>query len=113
MIKKKSHWWWLTIFAHPYTSTAIYPNIYLTRSFDSEPKEVQDYLLRHEKIHLEQQKKVGVLKYHLLYVFVLPLFWNPWRFEWELEAYVNAGMDEETALSYVRSWTYGWLLNRK
>ncbi len=112
MIKQKSHWWWLTIFAHPYTSTTICPHIYLTRSYHLQEKEVQEYLILHENVHLKQQKETGLLKFLFLYIFVFPLFWNPYRYKWELEAYQKAGMKKETAKKYTKAWNYGFLLNK-
>jgi len=43
-------------------------------------------LLLHESAHLEQQRRwviyglgIGLLAWYLLYLFALPVGWNPWR----------------------------------
>jgi hypothetical protein len=51
--------------------------------------------LKHENIHYNQQKKwakwglylPGLLAWFALYLLVLPVGWNPFRYKWESEAY--------------------------
>jgi hypothetical protein len=73
---------------------------------------VKKRILKHEEIHLVQQKKTGKWKYLLLYLFVLPLFWNKYRLEWEYEAYIKSGTSEEETKKYLKKWNYGWLMNK-
>ena len=112
MIKQKSHWWWFTLFAHPYTSTTIYPHIYLTRDYHLKEKKVQVFLIKHENVHLEQQKENGLIKFLFLYIFAFPILWNPYRYKWELEAYQKAGMGKENAKKHIKTWNYGFLLHK-
>ena len=60
-------------------------------------------ILRHEQVHLAQQRRwtlyglgIGLLMWHFLYLFCLPVGWNPWRRRWETEAYKKAnGLKQE------------------
>lgn len=107
--KHKSWIWWLTWpFAHPTSNmfTLIGNTLYIPRNH-----EISDSLIRHENIHVEQIKREGLLKYYFLYLFCLPLFYNPWRKKWELEAYINGSkITEQMALEKIRKVSYGWLL---
>jgi hypothetical protein len=112
VIKEKSWIWWLTIFASPKVHTTIYPNIYVAKRFNSWPKKLRERIIRHEKVHLRQQQEIGLLKYLFLYIFVLPVLWNPWRYQWEMEAYMNgSGYSIEKAKEYCKGWNYGFLIN--
>ena len=108
MIKQKSWLWNLTIFANTKTTTTFFPNIYLSKNFYSLPKSHQSKLLNHEKIHLKQQKN-GLLKFLFLYLFCLPFFYNPWRYNWEYEAYTKSGTSKKRTKQLLSSWHYGWL----
>ena len=108
MIKQKSWLWCLTIFAHPKTTTTIYPNIYISKNFYRLPKVSQQRILIHENIHLQQQKN-QLLKYLFLYIFIFPLFYNPWRYKWEYEAYTKSGTSVKQTKKYLSSWQYGFL----
>lgn len=53
---------------------------------------------RHEAVHLEQHRRwfvyglgVGLLLWFALYLFALPVGWNPWRRKWETEAMRKEG----------------------
>ncbi len=111
-IKEKSWIWWLTIFANPQVHTTIYPHIYVVKGFDAWPEELKKRIIVHEKVHLRQQFEVGIVKYLFLYLFVLPLFWNPWRYDWEFEAYTSSGHSENKAREYLTRWNYGWLFKK-
>lgn len=111
MIKQRSWWWWLTIFANPNVTTAIYPYIYVSKNFYNLSKVTQDRIIKHEEIHLKQQKEVGLVRFLFLYIFCLPLFYNPWRFKWEYEAYIQSGTSKKVAKRYLKLWNYGWLIN--
>ena len=50
----------------------------------------------HEKRHCFQQDSFykygwyfGILVYRFLYFLCLPICWNPFRYKWEMDAYVN------------------------
>lgn len=48
-------------------------------------------ILRHERVHLRQQKKYGKLKFKLMYLFCpLPFFVLTWRARFEMEAYAES-----------------------
>ena len=111
VIKEKSWIWWLTIFASPKVHTTIYPHVYVAEGFNSWPKQLKKRIIKHENVHLEQQKEVGLLKYLFLYLFVFPVFWNPWRYQWEMQAYMKSGHSELKAKEYCKKWNYGWLNN--
>lgn len=70
---------------------------------------MQKRIIRHERIHLQQQKEQGSIKFLFLYIFALPLFYNPWRYKWEWEAYTKSGTSKEKAKEYLQSWHYGFL----
>jgi hypothetical protein len=41
---------------------------------------------------------------------MLPFFVNPWRRDWEIEAYVyGSGLSEDEAKVILKSYKYGWL----
>ncbi|PIN80957.1 hypothetical protein COV16_00070 [Candidatus Woesearchaeota archaeon CG10_big_fil_rev_8_21_14_0_10_34_8] len=109
-IKQKKWYWWLTILANPNMSTTLYPHIYVSKNFYNLSKQNQDRIIKHEKIHLQQQKENGLFKFLFLYCFCFPFFWNKWRFMWEYNAYVNSGTDPEYAKKLLRSWKYGWII---
>ncbi|MDP3728375.1 MAG: hypothetical protein Q8R18_02870 [bacterium] len=111
MIKKKSWLWWFTIFANSNVTTTISPHIYVCKNFSTLPKSIQERIIKHEKIHLQQQKEQGLVKFLFLYIFALPLFYNPRRYKWEYEAYTKSGTSEKQAKEYLSSWHYGFLLN--
>ncbi|MBI5871675.1 hypothetical protein HZB88_01165 [archaeon] len=111
--KRKSRVWHLTIFANPNCTTAIYPHIYLQKNFYELPASLQNRILKHEAVHLSQQKKTGTLKFLFLYIFILPFFYNPYRYKWEYEAYSSTGHKPDYIKKILSSWHYGWLLNHK
>lgn len=113
MIKQKSWLWYLTIFASPNVHTTLYPHIYVSKDFNSFHKELQQRIITHENIHLKQQKEHGLMKFLFLYIFVLPFFYNPWRYKWEFEAYTKSGTSKEQTKAYLSSLNYGFLLNKK
>lgn len=83
-IKKKM--WFLAI--------TIYPFVFLCA-------EVGPIFEAHEQIHYEQQDRwwswagpFGLLIWYFLYLFVLPVGWNPFRWKWEYEAYRNGSKYE-------------------
>jgi hypothetical protein len=109
MIKAKKWYWWFTIFASPTVTTTIYPNIYLSQGFYKLSKRSQNQIIKHEKIHLKQQEDTGLLLYLLLYCLCFPLFYNPWRYKWEIDAYMESGVSIEQAKINLGLWNYGWL----
>jgi hypothetical protein len=60
-----------------------------------------DEALEHELVHIRQQERwlvrglgVGLPLWFFLYLFALPVGWNPWRRRWEAEAYRRDGRSE-------------------
>jgi hypothetical protein len=83
--------------------TTIGHTIYHPKGEDVTPEE-----LAHEMIHVRQQEEVGIVKFLFLYMLCLPLFWNPWRTKWELEAYTKgSGLTAAQAHRLLESWAYG------
>lgn len=105
-IKEKSWIWKLTFpFAHK-SFTVIGNTIYCPKG--STPSEG---IIKHEEIHIKQRKAVGSFKFYFLYLFALPLFFNPFRKKWEIEAYTKGqGFTEEHARKMLRRAMYGWLI---
>ena len=69
--------------------------------------------LRHELIHEQQQEDIGKWKFLFLYLFCCPLFYNPWRYKWEMTAFIKGSYySKSVAKSKLKSLTYGWLLNK-
>ena len=111
MIKHKSWLWWLTIFASPNVTTTIYPHIYVSNNFYNFSKTSQNRIIKHENIHLEQQGKVGLIKFLFLYIFCFPILYNSWRYCREYEAYIGSGTSKKKTQEYLKSWQYGWIKN--
>ena len=106
-LQNKSWLWDLTIFANRNCSTTIGETIYLARGITI----YNSTVIEHEKIHIEQQSVVGIIKFIFLYLFCCPFFYNPWRWKWEMEAYVKgSGYRDEYAMMLLQSYRYGWLL---
>lgn len=104
-LKEKSWVWKLTFpFAHS-NFTALNGVIYHPKG-----ELPSESMIKHESIHLRQQKEVGVIKYLFLYLFCLPFFINPWRTKWEIEAYREAqGLSDDEIYEILSSKMYGWL----
>jgi hypothetical protein len=102
--KKKSKLWILTFpFAHN-NYTTIGNTIYYAN------KKPDPIVIAHEKIHAKQQKEIGIVKFILLYLFCCPLFYNPWRYKWEFEAYTKgSGYSSVKTRKILKSYLYGWL----
>ena len=106
--KKKGFLWKLTMFAaHNYTTvgnTIYYPKRPLGDGL----------LMKHEKIHVLQQKKVGLLKFIFLYILCGPFLYNPWRYKWEYEAFKYGSLyDHDRIVKILHSSQYGWLIFNK
>lgn len=75
-------------------------------------------VVAHEKVHAKQFSEFGTLSFLLLYIFVFPFCWNPWRREWEAEAFAETIKWRYTRYGYeqgirhyagvISSWKYGW-----
>ena len=84
-LKVKGFLWKLTPMANT-TAQTIYPNIYLPKAWYEDitsphPKPMYIAVLEHEKLHINRQKELGMLKFGLLY------FLNPkFRFDEEFDA---------------------------
>lgn len=108
-LKKKGWMWYLTFpFAHNnFTYNPINRTIYHPKN-----REPSERIVVHESVHQKQADEVGRWKFIFLYLFAFPLFWNKYRFRWELEAYtVGSGITEIHAVRILRSAAYGWLRN--
>jgi hypothetical protein len=105
--KPKSWLWRLTFpFAHG-NYTTIGSTIYYPKKLGK----ATGFVLEHEKYHIRQQAEVGTVKFVLLYLFCLPVLFNPWRKKWETEAYILGSMWTQTQTRKVlRSAAYGWIL---
>lgn len=104
-LKEKSWIWKLTFpFAHN-NYTAIGETIYYPKGHYP-----TNLTIEHEKIHLEQQKQVGLVKFLFLYIFALPFLYNPYRFKWEYDAYVRGSkLSHDETMKILKSYRYGWL----
>jgi len=103
-IKEKA-WWWL--FWRYGTFTCVFGTIY------HPPGRLPSEIIQaHESYHVKQAEECGGWwKFYFLYLFCLPLFWNPWRKKWEIEAYIKgSGYAPVVAKSMVRRAMYGWLI---
>ena len=104
-------WWFAFPFAHPTSGvfTTVWDTIYMPKGFNEPP----DSIAKHEKVHIGQQQswtKFGFLFWLFLYGLALPLFFNPFRYRWEYEAYrEGSGFGHEHTISVLRSATYGFL----
>lgn len=103
-LKQKTSWLWdLTIFCGRDVSVTIGETIWLGRGSDHST-------IRHETIHVEQQRKTGFVLFAFLYLFVLPFGWNPWRWRWEMEAYTKgSGLTDSMTERLLSTKAYGWL----
>jgi len=73
-------------------TTTIGNTIYTSAKWDSQSDMDRYVTLRHEAVHLRQQRKYGRLKYAFMYLFLpLPFYvgWKTWRSKFEQEAYVE------------------------
>ena len=69
-------------------TTTIGDTIYVGTDWDILPVEEQYSIIRHECVHLEQQKKYGKLLFAFLYLFFpVPVVFAYWRTKFEKEAY--------------------------
>ena len=71
------------------------------------------HLIPHESVHWEQQRRwfiyglgVGLILYFVLYLFVLPVGWNPLRRKGETEAYRADGLSDEEISLILKRWPY-------
>jgi len=103
--------------------TAMFGKLYVPASWDAMDDDARYILLRHERVHLQQRRRMGDLVMALVYLlpfFPLFLAWGRARIEWE--AYVETirataevhGLDAARALEpeILRRYTgpdYGWM----
>lgn len=108
MTQKQKSWLWIFTFPFAHNNYTTFGDVlYYPRKFPPS-KRVFD----HEEIHARQQKEVGKWKFAFLYLFAFPFLWNPWRWKYELNAYVfGSKVSEQEAKKILRSYRYGWLLN--
>ena len=109
MIQKEKAWYWKL--TGPFASdnyTTIGNTLYYPKDSPPTPE-----IVAHEEIHVKQQEAEGVLKFMALYLLALPLFYNPWRFKWEYEAYTQGSKWSDTQTrAELKTAAYGWLRNR-
>jgi hypothetical protein len=75
-------------------------------------------LMRHERAHLKQQRRwfiygfgVGLLLWYLLYLFALPVGFNPWRYKWEADALRAQGYERDGEIRWMLQgppWYLWW-----
>ena len=98
-MKIKRLWGWF-----PAEAITIFGNIYVKDKSKNNPE-----ILGHEMIHVKQQEAHPVW-FWVSYILLLPIFWNPFRAQWEAEAYaksVKLGVPLDQAAEWLSSWTYG------
>ena len=104
---KEKSWWWAI--------TGPWYNLYITIGntiYYPEGRPPSEEIIRHEEIHAQQMKNVGMFKFYFLYIFCFPILWNPWRWKWEYEAYIKgSNWTKEDTIKELRSYNYGWLRN--
>lgn len=73
-----------------------------------------DTVLEHERVHYRQVDRwwavagpFGWLAWYFLWLFVLPVGWNPFRWRWEYEAYRTHTTDE-AARKVLRGYYMLW-----
>lgn len=94
------------------SAITVWPFVFLSPEV---PTLARSTVLAHEQVHLEQQRRwavyglgVGLLLWYPLYLFVLPIGWNPFRARWEREAMAATGMGSELIRRVLRGPPY-WL----
>ena len=70
--------------------------------------EGNDYVINHEKIHIEQQKELWVIGFYLLYVY----YWLKGKFKKQSngDAYMNIPFERE---AYTKQYDFNYLENRE
>lgn len=101
-LKQKSRLW---LFWQHNSYTTIGKTIYCPPGKVPSPSTIE-----HEKVHMWQQEQVGLFGYIFLYLFCLPVLWNPFRKMWEREAYMAEGLTEKETDEILKTSLYGWLL---
>lgn len=103
--------------------TVLFGRLYVPDAWDAMGDEARYILLRHERVHLRQRRRMGDLRMAIVYLLpILPLFlaWGRARIEWE--AYVETirataevqgvgaarALEEEIVRRYVGP-DYGWM----
>jgi hypothetical protein len=108
-IKEKSWLWYLTFpFAHK-NFTTIWDTIYCPKGMTRVP----GFILEHERIHYEQQQRWGkplLLLWISCYLLIFPLFFNPFRYRWEYEAFrKGSGYSHDNVKHELADLPYGLL----
>ena len=74
----------------------------------------------HEVEHIKQGKEEGLIKFLFKYLLCFPLWYNKYRWNWEMEAYKvqykntfirNPEQAYKRISAILRGKTYGWLRN--
>ena len=86
----------------------MWPWIFIHPMYRTDP-----ILLRHEGVHLAQQRRwaiygcgAGLLAWFFLYMLALPIWINPWRRKWETEAYIAQGLDKQSIAVLLKGAPY-------
>ena len=87
--------------------TTVGETIYIPEGVKVPPAQV----VIHEFVHIKQLHTWGIL-FWILYALVLPLGFSPFRFHWELEAYLTDGRDPHEILRLLSGKDYGFAMPR-
>lgn len=106
-----------------YTTTLGY-SVYVCDSWDSISEISKMIILRHERVHMKQREKYGILFPFLYLVPFFPIFFANWRTKFEMEAYeesmraeaelngIDSILTENYKNSIISQFTgpnYGWM----
>lgn len=111
-------------------TTTIGSRMWVPSKWSSRSPLAKAAVLRHERVHLRQQKRYGMLRYALMYLFwPVPFVWASGRTKLEMEAYeeslvayneyfgyeyISNGKLKEAIVDHFTSGEYGWMcVNRR
>ena len=85
---KKKPAWLSVITLTPGRSFTFGSTIYIeSKLWDMQNTVAYKAVVAHESVHARQYAKYGTFLFLFLYFLVLPFGWNPWRRDWEAEAF--------------------------
>lgn len=95
----------------------MYPFVFLTRRA-KERTPSYGSTLDHEMVHIKQQGKwwgwggpIGWLLWFFLYIFILPVGWNPFRWKWEEEAFrIGSRYPDDHSKRRLRTYYMLWFM---
>lgn len=128
-IAKKSGNWFLRLVGHVMGQqfmtnyiTTIVNTVYVPDDWDTWADDSKSVIIRHERVHMRQSRKLTYPFYAFLYLLVMPMFLSYFRAKLEMEAYTESlkafkdyGMDYNSP--YRKQWlvnqyvtgAYGWM----